>query len=102
MRKARTDLFGALAHDNAAPLIILQGAVGMAHHLKHVVDRVIHVPGDGREGRPHSGGSDDLNVKEEKVNTGHRGQLQLTSIYDFLCLGTNFTCLPIDHYSFQV
>lgn len=49
--EAGTDLFGALAHDNTAPLVILQRAVGVPHHLKHVVDRVIHIPGKRREER---------------------------------------------------
>lgn len=46
-----TDLFGALTHDNAAPLIILQRAVGMPHHLQHVIDGVIHIPGERGERR---------------------------------------------------
>ena len=48
MQEAQADLFGALAHDDAAPLVILQRAVGVPHHLQHVVDGVIHVPRDRR------------------------------------------------------
>lgn len=44
-----TDLFRALTHDDTAPLVILQGAVGMAHHLKHIIDGVVHIAGDRRE-----------------------------------------------------
>lgn len=47
--RPKTDLFGALAHNDAAPLIILQRAVGMPYHLQHVVDGVVHVPGDRGE-----------------------------------------------------
>lgn len=45
-----THLLGSLAHDDAAALVVLQRAVGVAHHLQHVVDGVIHVPG-ARRGR---------------------------------------------------
>lgn len=49
--EAGADLLGALAHDDAAALVILQRAVGVAHHLQNVVDGVIYVPGDrGRRG----------------------------------------------------
>lgn len=54
MQEAQADLFGALAHDDTAPLVILQRAVGVSHHLQHVVDGVIHVPKDrwGEEAKP--------------------------------------------------
>lgn len=39
-------LFGTLTHDDTASLIVLQGPVGLAHHLEHIVDRVVHIAGD--------------------------------------------------------
>lgn len=49
--EVKVHLFGALAHDNTASLIILQRAVGMAHHLQHIIDGIVHVPGDRRARR---------------------------------------------------
>ena len=104
MHKARTDLFGALAHDNTAPLIILQRAVGMAHHLKHVVDRVIHIPGE----REKKAGKRSITTEAilrrlrlpqcQRIKCKYGTQWQITAdfcIYGFLCSGTSFTCLEI-------
>lgn len=44
-----THLLGSLAHDDATALVVLQRAISVAHHLQHVIDGVIHVPGTRRE-----------------------------------------------------
>lgn len=47
-------LLRALTHDDAAALVILQGPVGMAHHLQHIIDGVVHVPKADRQGGMNS------------------------------------------------
>lgn len=106
MQETRADLFGALAHDNAAPLVILQGAVGTAHHLEHIVDGVVHVPAGERRhnctSTDSAQGAYSLNVKEENTTWGDMGKLQQDSVYELLCSGTRFHLLPIHYFSFQV
>lgn len=88
--KARTNLFGALAHDDTTPLVILQRAVGVPHHLKHVVDGVVHIPGDmGKEAEcintaSHSGHSDSL-ASECKAYTGSQGTLMADLLFMSSC-----------------
>lgn len=47
---SRGYLLRALAHDDAASLIVLHGPVSPAHHLEDVVNGVVHVAGrsDGK------------------------------------------------------
>jgi hypothetical protein len=108
--KSRTDLFGALTHDNTAPLVILQRTVGMAHHLKHVIDGVIHITGRRRgrrrgerrqrhinretthrspDGLPHH--------KKNRCKGGAVTPNNNKTVYELVCLGT---CSPTHYFSF--
>lgn len=65
-----TDLFRALTHDDTAPLVILQGAVGMAHHLKHIIDGVVHIAGAEERNRKHVRRPACLQPQGQKMKAG--------------------------------